>query len=197
MLREAVDAQPRAEALVELAGERISYRQLWDRAARVAGGLREQGVRPGDRVAIRLPNSTDWVLAFFGGLLAGAIVVPVNTRFTAGEAGYVVTDSGSSLRFEPGEALPDGRPYAHEGARQSDVAAIFYTSGMTGFPKGPRRAAPAQSERQGTQGRAPRDGFRRPAVLGDSFTRNHCRMPYQAIAHPITSYWRPGAFPVS
>jgi long-chain acyl-CoA synthetase len=136
MLRDAVDAQPQAEALVELGGERISYRQLWDRAACVAGGLREQGIRPGDRVAIQLPNSIDWVLAFFGGLLAGAIVVPVNTRFTASEAGYVVTDSGSSLRFEPGEALPDGRPFVHEGARQSDVAAIFYTSGTTGFPKG-------------------------------------------------------------
>ena len=56
--------------------------QLWDRAARVSGGLREAGISPGDRVAIRLPNSIDWVLAFFGGLMAGAVVVPVNTRFT-------------------------------------------------------------------------------------------------------------------
>jgi long-chain acyl-CoA synthetase len=136
MLRAAVDAQPQAEALVELGGDRISYRQLWDRAARVAGGLRDHGIRPGDRIAIRLPNSIDWMLAFFGGLLAGAIVVPVNTRFTESEAGYVLDDSGSRLRFEPGRPLPDGRPYVHEGARQADVAAIFYTSGTTGFPKG-------------------------------------------------------------
>ncbi len=136
MLNDTVDAQPQAEALVELGGERISYRQLWDRAARVAGGLRADGIRAGDRVAIRLPNSIDWVLAFFGGLLAGAIVVPVNTRFTDSEAGYVVGDSGSSLVFGPGEALPDGRPYVHEGAGRTDVAAIFYTSGTTGFPKG-------------------------------------------------------------
>jgi acyl-CoA synthetase (AMP-forming)/AMP-acid ligase II len=136
MLRAAVDAQPQAEALVELGGDRISYRQLWDRAARVAGGLRDHGIRPGDRIAIRLPNSIDWMLAFFGGLLAGAIVVPVNTRFTESEAGYVLDDSGSRLRFEPGRPLPDGRPYVHEGAQQADVAAIFYTSGTTGFPKG-------------------------------------------------------------
>jgi long-chain acyl-CoA synthetase len=136
MLRETVDASPHAEALVELGGERISYRQLWDRASRVAGGLCDDGIRPGDRVAIRLPNSIDWVLAFVGGLMAGAIVVPVNTRFTQSEADYVVADSGSSLRFEPGRALPDGTPYVREDATRADVAAIFYTSGTTGFPKG-------------------------------------------------------------
>src|SRR6202049_952061 len=82
MLRESVDADPQAEALAEVGGERISYRELWDRAARVAGGLRADGIHPGDRVAIRLPNSIDWVLAFLGSLMAGAIAVPVNTRFT-------------------------------------------------------------------------------------------------------------------
>jgi len=136
MLRESVLADPGAEALVEVGGERLSYTQLWDRAARVAGGLRDSGIRPGDRVAIRLPNSADWVVAFFGGLMAGAIVVPVNTRFAEPEAAYVIEDSGSSHVFEPGTPLPDGGPYVHEGARQADVAAIFYTSGTTGFPKG-------------------------------------------------------------
>jgi long-chain acyl-CoA synthetase len=136
MLRETVDVRPQTEALVEVGGERVSYQQLWDRAARVAGGLAATGIQPGDRVAIRLPNCIDWVLAFLGGLMAGAIVVPVNTRFTDSEADYVVGDSGSSLRFEPGATLPDGRPYVWEGAARTDVAAIFYTSGTTGFPKG-------------------------------------------------------------
>jgi acyl-CoA synthetase (AMP-forming)/AMP-acid ligase II len=136
MLHDSVRADPEAEALVEVGGERISYARMWDRAARVAGGLREAGIRPGDRVAVRLPNSIDWVLAFVGGLMAGAIVVPVNTRFTESEAAYVTGDSGSAHVFRPGETLPDGAPYVHEGARRSDVAAIFYTSGTTGFPKG-------------------------------------------------------------
>jgi acyl-CoA synthetase (AMP-forming)/AMP-acid ligase II len=56
------------------------------------------------------------------------------------EARYVVDDSGSSRRFEPGEALPDSRPYVYAGAQQADVAAIFYTSGTTGFPKGAMHA---------------------------------------------------------
>ncbi|HEX9066738.1 MAG TPA: AMP-binding protein [Streptosporangiaceae bacterium] len=136
MLRESVLAAPDAEALVEVGGGRLSYSGLWDAAARVSGGLRAEGVRPGDRVAIRLPNSIDWVLAFFGGLMAGAIVVPVNTRLAESETAYVIGDSGSSHVFEPGRPLPDGPPFVHEGARPQDVAAIFYTSGTTGFPKG-------------------------------------------------------------
>lgn len=136
VLRAAVEASPDQEALVELHGERLTYRQFWDRAARVAGGLRAAGVRRGDRVAIRLPNGIDWVLAFFGAQLAGAIAVPVNTRFTEAEERYVVEDCGAAYLAEPGSPLPDGRPYAVEDAAADDAAAIFYTSGTTGFPKG-------------------------------------------------------------
>src|SRR6185437_8718571 len=63
MLDDSVRADPDAEALVQVGGERISYARLWDRAARVSGGLREAGIKPGDRVAIKLPNSIDWVVA--------------------------------------------------------------------------------------------------------------------------------------
>jgi len=136
MLDDSVRADPDAEALVQVGGERISYARLWDRAARVSGGLREAGIKPGDRVAIKLPNSIDWVVAFFGGLMAGAIVVPVNTRLTDPEAAYIIGDSASSYVFEPGTRLPDGSPLVREGAHGSDIAAIFYTSGTTGFPKG-------------------------------------------------------------
>src|SRR5215469_17909504 len=52
MLRQSVANDPRAEALVEVGGPRLSYAELWDRATQVAGGLREAGVGPGDRVAI-------------------------------------------------------------------------------------------------------------------------------------------------
>jgi acyl-CoA synthetase (AMP-forming)/AMP-acid ligase II len=136
MLSDSVRADPHAEALVQVGGERITYTQLWDRAAKVSGGLREAGISPGDRVAIKLPNSIEWVVAFFAGLMAGAVVVPVNTRLAEPEAAYIIGDSGSSYVFEPGSPLPDGNPLVHEGARRSDIAAIFYTSGTTGFPKG-------------------------------------------------------------
>src|SRR5580700_1819346 len=66
MLRATVERMPDAEFLVEVGGRRLTYRETWDRAARVAGGLRAAGIRRGDRVAIRLQNGIDWCLAFFG-----------------------------------------------------------------------------------------------------------------------------------
>ncbi|MCU1595077.1 MAG: putative fatty-acid--CoA ligase [Frankiales bacterium] len=136
MLRSTVDRVPDREALVELGGDRLTYEQVWDRSARVAGGLRELGVSSGDRVAIRLPNGIDWCLAFFGSLLAGGVPVPVNTRFRTHEVEHVLTDSGSSYVVEPGIALPQGDPYVIDGLGPDDLAALFYTSGTTGFPKG-------------------------------------------------------------
>ncbi|MCU1329083.1 MAG: putative fatty-acid--CoA ligase [Bryobacterales bacterium] len=136
MLRATVDRVPSAEALVELGGRRFTYRQLWGSAAQVAGGLRAAGIQPGDRVAIRYGNGIDWCVAFFGIQLAGATAVPVNIRFSDVEIEYVVNDSGASYVFLPGDPLPAGPPLAVESTQPSDVAAIFYTSGTTGFPKG-------------------------------------------------------------
>jgi long-chain acyl-CoA synthetase len=139
MLRVSVDAQPDAEALVEFgAGPagRLTYRELWDRASRVAGGLRDAGITPGDRVALRLPNGNDWVLAFFGTLLAGGVVVPVNTRLAEPEVAYVVEDSGSRIVLTPDRPLPDGEPLVVDDQAADELGGIFYTSGTTGFPKG-------------------------------------------------------------
>jgi long-chain acyl-CoA synthetase len=136
MLRATVEKSPRNEAIVELGGGRVNYGELWERASRVAGGLKAQGVKRGDRVAIRLGNGLDWCLAFFGAQLAGAVAVPVNTRFSEPEVDYVLKDSGAAFSFLPGEPLPDGSPFAAEDLELDDTAAIFYTSGTTGFPKG-------------------------------------------------------------
>ncbi|MEO5901081.1 MAG: AMP-binding protein, partial [Ilumatobacteraceae bacterium] len=121
-------------------GERLTFTELWERAARVAGGLRSAGVRRGDHVAIHLPNGVAWVLAFFGCQLAGAVAVPVNTRFSTAEVAYVVGDSAAVYVFEDGAALPDGNPLAVDDLSLDDVAAIYYTSGTTGFPKGAQLA---------------------------------------------------------
>jgi acyl-CoA synthetase (AMP-forming)/AMP-acid ligase II len=136
MLRSSVDRHPDRECIVVLGGERVTYRELWDRAARVAGGLRAAGVRPGDRVANRHGNGLEWCLGFWGTLMAGAVVVPVNTRFSEDEVSYVVADSGACMVLQPNSPLPDGDPYVGAGADQKSLAALMYTSGTTGFPKG-------------------------------------------------------------
>ncbi|ALG86737.1 acyl-CoA dehydrogenase [Gordonia phthalatica] len=136
MLARHVQTTPDAEAVVELGGARLTYRQLWDRAARVAGGLRAGGLERGHRVALRYAAGVDWTIAFWGILFAGGIVVAVNTRSTEPEVQYVLDDSGAAVDLAPGVPLPDGAPYVDESASQSDVAALFYTSGTTGRPKG-------------------------------------------------------------
>lgn len=136
MLAEHVDTRPGSEALVELGGGRLTYRQLWDRAARVAGGLRAEGIKRGDRVAVRYPAGIGWVLAFWGVVMAGGIAVAVNTRSAQPEVDFVLSDSGAGLDLAPDSPLPDGAPYVSEQLGRTDVAALFYTSGTTGHPKG-------------------------------------------------------------
>lgn len=136
MLAAQVDVRPDSEALVELGAGRLTYRQLWDRAARVAGGLRAGGLQHGDRVAVRYPAGIDWVLAFWGTVMAGGVVVAVNTRSAQPEVEFVLSDSGAQLDLAPDSALPDGRPYVTEKLGRADTAALFYTSGTTGHPKG-------------------------------------------------------------
>jgi acyl-CoA synthetase (AMP-forming)/AMP-acid ligase II len=136
MLRATADRVGDRLAIAEVGGASVTYAELWERSARVAGGLRGAGVERGDRVAIRLGNGLDWVLAFWGAQLAGAVVVPVNTRFTDSEAQYVIDDSGATYVFEEGEAMPDGEALVTDDLERGDLAAIFYTSGTTGFPKG-------------------------------------------------------------
>ncbi len=136
MLGASVERDPAATAVLEVGGPTLSYGELWERAGRVAGGLRAAGVARRDRVAIRLGNGIDWVLAFFGTQMLGAVVVPVNTRFTEEEVAYVVGDSGAKFTFEAGATLPAGHAVEPEHISPDDLAAIFYTSGTTGFPKG-------------------------------------------------------------
>ena len=136
MLAEQVDRRPDTEAVVELGADRLTYRQLWDRAARVAGGLLAGGLMPGDRVAVRYPAGINWVLAFWGTVMAGGVAVAVNTRSAQPEVDFVLADSGALVDLAADTPLPDGQPHVSEQLGRTDIAALFYTSGTTGHPKG-------------------------------------------------------------
>ncbi len=136
MLAEQAEKRPDSEAVVELGAGRLTYRQLWQRAERVAGGLHADGLRRGDRVGVRYPAGLDWTLAFWGTLMAGGVPVAVNTRSAPPEVEFVLSDAGARIDLAPGSPLPDGERYLVDGLDRDDTAALFYTSGTTGTPKG-------------------------------------------------------------
>src|SRR3954452_22966886 len=75
VLSATVERRGDAVAVIGGSGTTLTYAELWDRARGIAGGLRAAGVAPGDRVALDLPNSLEWVVSFLGTLLAGAVAV--------------------------------------------------------------------------------------------------------------------------
>lgn len=73
----------------------ITFRELAEKTDRFARVLHGLGVKPGDRVLIRLPNSLDYPIAFLGAMKMGAISVPTSTLLTAEEVAYLAKDSGA------------------------------------------------------------------------------------------------------
>jgi acyl-CoA synthetase (AMP-forming)/AMP-acid ligase II len=84
------------EALVE--GDlRLTFAELASEVDRYARGFVAAGVEAGDRVAMWAPNCAEWMLAALGALRAGAVLVPLNTRFKGAEAAYILRSSGATL----------------------------------------------------------------------------------------------------
>jgi HIP---CoA ligase len=79
------------------AGTRLSYAELAEQAGTFAAGLVASGIEPGDRVAIWAFNSAEWVIAVLGIFQAGAVLVPVNTRFKGIEAADILSRSRARL----------------------------------------------------------------------------------------------------
>ncbi|GAA1912598.1 long-chain-fatty-acid--CoA ligase [Streptantibioticus ferralitis] len=149
-------ARRHPDRLAIVAGDlRLGYRELRDDALAFAAELRSRGVRHGDRVALMLPNGVDFARAYYAVLAAGATVVPVHGLLVAEEAAFVLRHSGAvavvcggALRSVAGIAAADagikvldvvtggGRLDRPEPTEAGDIAAILYTSGTTGRPKG-------------------------------------------------------------
>src|SRR5690349_15284937 len=82
-----------------------TYAELQADARTFAGALIGAGIEPDDRVAIWAPNSLEWVVAVLGLWHAGAVLVPINTRFKGNEAGDILRRSGAKAIVTVGEFL--------------------------------------------------------------------------------------------
>ena len=119
---------------------RLSYRQAAQLVDQVAAGVAAHA-GPGDRVVIAVPNGYEQLLVSLGVCRAGAVAVPVNALMRPEEVDHVIADSGAALVVrDPAEVIgPAPLSESELAVRRpapGDVAAIFYTSGTTGRPKG-------------------------------------------------------------
>lgn len=124
--------------LVEEADDGLSltYAQAAKRVRRWAGGIAER-IDPGDRVVVATANTYEMLLLCLAASRAGGIPVPVNPQLTKGELDHVVANSEAALVLRSAAAVDKGQPLAAAvPAEPGDVAALFYTSGTTGLPKG-------------------------------------------------------------
>ncbi len=92
------------EALVDRHGPggtvtRLTFDQVAERVADATRAIVANGIDRGDRVAIWAPNCAEWVIAALGAVGAGALLVPLNTRFKGAEAAYVLRQSGARMLF--------------------------------------------------------------------------------------------------
>lgn len=135
---------------------KLSYAEMDRRVTLTAGGLKAEGLKNNDRVAILMDNCPEYIILYFAILRAGAVVIPVNTFLAPNEVVYILKDSGCKFllyndKFERNiEEIKskshevnvlafddiqqtETQPYAGD---KDDIAVLLYTSGTTGFPKG-------------------------------------------------------------
>jgi long-chain acyl-CoA synthetase len=179
MLRESARRAPIKTAVI-LGGTRLSYAQLDELSDRAAASLAAAGLTPGGRVGLQLPNIPQFIIAYFGILKAGGVVVPMNVLLKAPEIEFQLRDSGARILISYGAILD-------ESAKAAEAAAV--TSLYVVTAAGPSAAGTAfeallASDPPGPQlaGRSPAD----PAVI--IYTSGTTGTPKGAVLSHLSLY---------
>jgi long-chain acyl-CoA synthetase len=133
MLRETASAGP-GRPVALCAGQRMTYGELDVLSDRLAAGLAAGGIRPGDAVALQLPNIPQFLIAYFGILKAGAVAVPLNVLLKAPEMAFQLGDSSAKMLITWEGVLEE----AAKGAETAGVGTIY----AVGHAADADRAAP-------------------------------------------------------
>ena len=144
--------QPGRDVVLRSGDRELTRDELRLQAEAVAGGLQGLGVKVGDRVALYAASSLDWVIAYLGVQRVGACVVPINPDYHAAEAEHILGNSEPvlviadrpraeiisklGLRVVPLDNPPRSAAPPMPALTPDSPAAILYTSGTTGRPKG-------------------------------------------------------------
>ena len=163
--------------------------EAWTRIVRTARGLLDLGLKPGERVLIRLPHAPSYAFAFFAANLAGLVPIPSSPALTAEEAAFLAHDAeAAALISGDGMAIDDfsGRVISEHDletlngtatlpeTRAEDPAFLIYTSGTTSRPKGVlhahRTVYGRAMMREGWQGFGPDDVTLHAGTLNWSYT---------------------------
>jgi 2-furoate---CoA ligase len=149
-----LDASERNAAAEALPG--VTYAELRERAARIAGGLE---LAPGERLATVLDNRVETALLYWAAQWSGAVFVPLSWRLNDVELEYCLEDCAASVVIRDGDPLPDGpeRPGALD-RDEREPSLLLYTSGTTGGPKGVPRSH--RADRAGALSQALQHGYR-------------------------------------
>lgn len=194
----SADAEPR---------ERWSFADVETAVLAIASGLRRIGLGDGDRIVLRLDNTSTYALAFFGAIAAGLVPIPTSTQLTDEEAAFVIADSEARAvavadhlsRTGIGDGvliigaddiarlLREKRAFDYAATRADDPAYMVYTSGTTARPKGVLHAQRAAWGRRpmydGWYGMTPRDLMLHAGAFNWTFT----------LGSGLTDPWANGA----
>ncbi|MFM2073629.1 MAG: hypothetical protein RLZZ623_3893, partial [Actinomycetota bacterium] len=143
-LMSSVDAASLQPFLLDPAGEVIAtYGDAARRSAQFANALRAVGLLPGDRLAMQVDKCAEALMLYLACVRAGIVLLPMNTGYTGSEVAHLVGDAEPSLvvdnagLVELGRAADDqSTEFVDHRSLPEDLAAILYTSGTTGRPKG-------------------------------------------------------------